>query len=249
MNAQLKRRAGTALVAGAAAAATLATTSVSTTASAAAAAPCAPRSVAARTFALPASAVKLLSGDRNFASNGPAVTAWAELEKWTVGSPGNFHDDYASASGCAPTRRSRTGPERPVRPPHCCGRLPAAATSTPRGCRARSTPTVTWHSGPPPRSRTAWRPATGASTPASSPATGSTPSTAATMSASTPGQRLHQVVPGLLHRLSSATTAPRTRRRTCRRVCATGTRMSSVSGGRTASRGSRRWCRSGLLLW
>jgi len=59
----------------------------------AAAAPCASRSVGVRTFTLPASSVRLLSGDRNFGGGGPAVTAWAKLEKWTVGSPGNFHDE------------------------------------------------------------------------------------------------------------------------------------------------------------
>lgn len=127
MNAQLKRRAGTVLVAGAAAAATLATTSVSTTASAAAAAPCAPRSVAARTFALPASAVKLLSGDRNFASNGPAVTAWAELEKWTVGSPGNFHDELRVRFGM---RADETKPNWT----RAAGQTTALLWSAPRGC-------------------------------------------------------------------------------------------------------------------
>jgi hypothetical protein len=95
MNATVKRLTGTALLTGAVAAAAMSAGAPTAAAdvSGTAAAPCASRVVPVRTYALAANAVKLQAGDRDFGKAGPAVTTWGKLEKWTVGSPGSFHDE------------------------------------------------------------------------------------------------------------------------------------------------------------
>jgi hypothetical protein len=65
--------------------------------------------VPATTLTLPAASMQLLSGDHDFGGNGPAVTAWAKLEKWSVGHPGKFQDELRVRFGM---RLDETEPDR-----------------------------------------------------------------------------------------------------------------------------------------